>query len=162
MSTDFNITIDYDTRDDIDEQLLEAFAAYHPATGRSTTGKAQVIITVPGADVVQLLQTTAAIVAQQHHAPVLGVEVITTEEFDRRNGVRPLPELVSVSQAADIAGVSRQAILQRLESGSLAGTKVGTTWVVQRDHITGPKVTERILEQVRRDSNPEPARIVPS
>lgn len=40
---------------------------------------------------------------------------------------------------------SRRAILQRLESGSLAGTKVGNAWVVQRDHITGPAVTARLL-----------------
>lgn len=83
-TTDFNVTIECGTHADIDEQLIDAFAAYHPATGRSVAGNVEVVITVPASDVVQMLHTTAAIVAQQQHAPVVAVEVIRTKEFDRR------------------------------------------------------------------------------
>jgi excisionase family DNA binding protein len=47
-----------------------------------------------------------------------------------------MPELVSVTEAAERLGVSRQAVLQRLASGSLPGTKVGTTWAVQERALT--------------------------
>lgn len=150
MSTDFNVTIEYATREAIDEQLLNAFAPYHPATGRSAAGNVEVIITIPGTDVVQLLQTSAAIVAQQQHAPVVSVEVIRTADFDRRVGSQTLPELVSVTEAAELAGVSRQAILQRLESGTLSGSKVGNTWVVQRAHLMTryPNFSEAIQHEI--------------
>lgn len=135
MSTNHNVTIEYGTRADIDEQLLDAFSPYHPATGRSVTGNVQVVLTVPAEDVVQMLHTTAAIVAREMLAPVVAVEVITTDEFDRRIGLQPVPELLSVTEAAAVAGVSRQAILQRLESGSLPGRKVGTSWAVQANAV---------------------------
>ena len=60
-----------------------------------------------------------------------------TDEFDRRVGLASIPDLVSVTEAAALAGVSRQAILQRLEAGTLAGLKIGATWAVQREHLTG-------------------------
>lgn len=146
MSTEYNATIELDTRDDVDEHLLDALADYHPATGRGPFGHVQVIITLPAAGLGQAASTALAVVAAVTSASARALEVITAAEFDRRNGTRPMPELVSVSQAAEIAGVSRQAILQRLETGSLAGTRVGNAWVVRRDFITGPAVTARILD----------------
>ena len=38
MSTEYNATIELDTRDNVDERLLEAIADYHPATGRGPLG----------------------------------------------------------------------------------------------------------------------------
>lgn len=66
---------------------------------------------------------------------MVSVAVITTDEFDRRNGLQPLPELLSASEAARRAGVTRQAVLQRIESGSLAGTRIGNAWVLQADQV---------------------------
>ncbi|MEK8226712.1 helix-turn-helix domain-containing protein [Oerskovia sp. M15] len=74
---------------------------------------------------------TGAVRAALDGADVLALEVLPTAEFDQRNGLDPMPELVSVTEAAEELDVSRQAVLQRLESGSLPGTKVGKTWVVQ-------------------------------
>lgn len=134
MSTDYNATIEFDTPATASaaERVVDALSAYHPAAGRSDRGRLEVTLTVPAADFVQLMQTTVAITARAIDAPVLRVEFTPTEEFDRRQGLAPIPELVSVAEAAEILGVTRQAVQQRLESGSLPGRRVGKAWVIQR------------------------------
>ena len=134
---DYNARIEYQTREQLDEQLLDALATYSPATGRSTAGWLEVTITLPAVDLRQAASTALAVADAAGVAPVLALEVLPTDEFDARHGLAPLPELVSVTDAATLLQVSRQAILQRLESGSLRGQKVGKTWVVQRDHLGG-------------------------
>ena len=64
-------------------------------------------------------------------------EVLTTADFDRRLGVdvTQIPELVSVTEAAAALGVTRQAVLQRIESGSLPATRIGTAWAVPRSAV---------------------------
>ncbi|WP_019136139.1 helix-turn-helix domain-containing protein [Cellulomonas massiliensis] len=144
MATDYNVTLELDTRDGVDEQLLDALPGYAPATGRSPFGNVELILTVPARDLATAVQTATAVLAASPAAvDVLAVAATTTAEFDRRVGTAPMPALVSVTEAAAIAGVSRQAILQRLESGSLAGEKIGTTWVVQRDAVRAPRATPR-------------------
>jgi excisionase family DNA binding protein len=134
--TDYNARIEYATRDDVDDDLLDALAPYHPATGRGVRGHVAAIITLPAENLVQATRTALAVAEDAIAAEVLAIEVLPTAEFDARNGLDPLPELLSVTEAAERLGVSRQAVLQRLESGSLAGTKVGTTWVVQAAQVS--------------------------
>lgn len=45
---------------------------------------------------------------------------------------RHIPDLVSKAQAAEILGVSPQAVQKMIEKGRLAGAQVGTTWVFRR------------------------------
>ena len=130
VTTNYNATVELDTRENVDELLVEALAAYHPATGRSIVGNVQVTITVPGEDMVQVMQTTIAVLARALAAPVLSAEIMATVDFDRRLGMEPVPELLSVTQVAARLGVSRQAVLQRLDSGSLPGRRVGATWTI--------------------------------
>lgn len=130
MAIEYNATITLDTRNDVDELLLDALRRYHPATGRSPLGNVQVTITVSGEDIVQVLQTSVAVIARELRAPVLGADIMTTEEFDRRQGLEPVPELLSVVEAAARLGITRQAVLQRIEAGTLAATRVGKTWAV--------------------------------
>lgn len=135
--SDHNVEITLDTREPIDEQLLEQLAAYHPATGRDDVGRVLIILTLPAVDVAQAVQTGVAVVSRAHRAPALAAAAMRTEEFDRRHELgAPVPELVSVTQAAETLGVSRQAVLQRLESGTLPGQKVGSTWVVPASAVT--------------------------
>lgn len=129
---EFNARIEYQTREDIDDALLEALTEYGPATGRAERGWVEVYITVPATTLRQAFSTALAVAEAAVQVPVLAVEVLPTAEFDARNGLAPLPELVSVTEAAALLGVSRQAVLQRLESGSLPGRKVGNAWVIQR------------------------------
>ena len=128
----YTVTVELDTKDDVAEQVVDALGAYHAAAGRSDRGRLSVTMTTPAEDFVQAMQTTVAITAQAVHAPVLSVEIMSTDEHDRRLGLDPVPDLVSVPEAAQILGVTRQAVLQRLGSGSLPGRQVGHAWVIPR------------------------------
>jgi excisionase family DNA binding protein len=134
--TDYNARIEYATRDGDDDDLIDALAGYHPAIARAPRGWVEAIITLPAETLRQATTTALAIAevagrAALAGAEVLALEVLPTDEFDARNGLAPMPALMSVTEAAAELGVSRQAVLQRLEAGSLPGTKVGNAWVVQ-------------------------------
>ena len=138
MSTDSNIRAE--TTVPLDEKhtaaVLDALAAYHPAIGRSAFGRAEVIITLPAETVAQAAATaTAVIAAAIAPAELLGIDIATTADFDRRVGLEPLPELVSVTEAAAELGVTRQAVLQRIESGSLPATRIGTAWAIPQSAL---------------------------
>lgn len=45
---------------------------------------------------------------------------------------RQIPDLVSATEAADMLGVSRQAIQLMANNGQLLGAKAGKTWVFRR------------------------------
>ncbi len=45
---------------------------------------------------------------------------------------RHIPDLVSKAQAAEILGVSPQAVQQMVANGRLKGAQAGTTWVFRR------------------------------
>jgi excisionase family DNA binding protein len=141
MTTSYNAIIEFDlpmepTRA---ERLLDEMAAYHPATGRSLTGNLELTITMPGEDLGQVMRTTAALLAELD-LPAIRLEVMPTVEFDRRSWVQPVPELLSVTDAAKSLGVSRQAVLQRIEGGRLEASRIGNSWaipksVIERDFI---------------------------
>jgi excisionase family DNA binding protein len=44
-------------------------------------------------------------------------------------------ELVSVAQAAELLGITRQAVLKRIRAGRLPATKVGRNYVVPREAL---------------------------
>lgn len=135
--TEYNAHIEWATRSGDDDELVDALVDYHPAVSRGARGHVSAEITLPAESLRQAVTTALAIAengavrAALDGAEVLALEVLPTAEFDQRNGLDPMPELVSVTEAAEELDVSRQAVLQRLESGSLPGTKVGKTWVVQ-------------------------------
>lgn len=128
--SEFNVIIELPVRK-VDassaEQLLEQFAEYHPAIAVSPLGWAEATITVTAENLRQVIATALAVAGD-----VVSVQAMTTAEFDRRpvTAFEAMAELVSVTEYAQRAGTSRQAVLQRLESGTLAGRKVGTTWVL--------------------------------
>jgi excisionase family DNA binding protein len=143
--TEYNARIEWATRTG-DDDLVDALVDYHPAVSRSERGWVEATVTLP-AETLRQAATTALAIAEAASAAVLDgaavlvLEVLPTPEFDERNGLVPMPELVSTTEAAEKLGVSRQAVLQRLESGSLPGTKVGKTWVVQARALTRHNLT---------------------
>lgn len=106
----------------------ERLTAYHTVTAADPGGLTSVIITFP-ADTLAQATTTALAVTAFLGEPA-GIEVLATAEFDRRAGLLTVPDLLSVTEVAERLGVSRQAVLQRIESGSLQGIRVGSTWAV--------------------------------
>jgi excisionase family DNA binding protein len=141
MTTEYNATITLDRRlpatgaDPWAGDVIDKLVGFSPVVARDPNGQASVILTIPATDLRTAITTALALAADATHTELVGLEVIPTADFDRRNGLEPMPALVSVTEAAQLLGVTRQAILQRLESGSLPGEKVGNAWVVQRTAV---------------------------
>lgn len=144
--TKYNARFEYRTREPIDDRLIHALIDYHPATGRSPRGWAEVTITLPSESLRQATVTALALAEAALAVELLVLEVLPTDEYDARLGLAPLPEIVSVTEAAAKLRVSRQAVLQRLESGSLPGKKAGNTWVVHADALLTPEERRERLE----------------
>lgn len=132
MSTDYNAYIEIKTRQVDDDDLIDALAGYGPVVSRSERGWVAIDITVPATDLRQAFSTSLAIVEAATAHPVLAVEVMPTEEFDVRNGLAPLPSTMGVPEAAELLGISPQAVRKRLEAGTLAGHREGRDWRIQR------------------------------
>jgi excisionase family DNA binding protein len=55
-----------------------------------------------------------------------------------------IPDLVSKAEAADILGVSHQAVQQMIDKGRLRGAKIGSTWVFRRAAVNEMVNTEKL------------------
>lgn len=127
---DYNATITLSQRvstltEDATDEILDQFIDYAPALGAGPTGRAELVITVPAVGLQQAIRTVTALIA---NLPTVGLEVIPTVLWDEREAHGPLPLLCSVTEAAERLSVTRQAILQRIEAGSLPATRVGNGW----------------------------------
>lgn len=139
--TDYNARIELATRDDstLPDTLIDALPGYGPAVARSERGWVELHITFPAADLRQAATTALALVASATPLDVVALEVLTTAEFDARNGLAPTPEYLGVPDVARALGVSPQAVRQRIATGSIPATKKGRDWLVQRtivDNLT--------------------------
>lgn len=47
-----------------------------------------------------------------------------------------IPDLVSVTEAAELLGITRQAVLKMVSRDQLPGARIGTTYVFRRSVIT--------------------------
>ena len=117
--------------DDAIDDLMEALADYHPAVGDAPAcpGALNAVITLPAHTLAQAVSTASALAAQI--GDLVGIEVIPTRMWDRREGLKiDDVEFVGVSEAAIRLGITPQAVRDRITSGRLPGRKVGRTWVV--------------------------------
>lgn len=58
---------------------------------------------------------------------------------------------MSVAQAAAVLGISRQAVLKRIRSGRLEGTKVGRNFIVPRAALpAGAAASDPVLDEIVR------------
>lgn len=130
--TDYNAQVEWKTRDDIDAQLMTALDPYSPAIARSERGWVEAYYTLPADNLRQAITTALAVAEAAAAAEVLSIEVLPTAEFDARNGVEDAPETIGVPEAAEILGVSPQAVRQRLAAGSLPARREGRDWRIQR------------------------------
>lgn len=134
---DYNCTLTLEATkltEEVGDDLIEAFVDYHPAAGMGRAGRVEVVLTLPAESARQAI-TTALALAAATNLVVIGVEAIPTDLWDERASAVEVPELLSVNQAADLLGVTRQAVSQRLDSGSLRGVRVGKVWVIPRANL---------------------------
>jgi excisionase family DNA binding protein len=60
-------------------------------------------------------------------------------------------EFVSVAQAAELLGVTRQAVLKRIRTGRLQAAKVGRNYIVPREAIApSPAAGDPVLDEIVR------------
>ena len=108
------------------ELVMTRLERYAPACYPTPEGRLMVTITLPVEGVLAAADLGSAVLGRAG-LEVCRLSVVPTEEFDR---YVDLGELVSVSDAAAVLGVSRQAVLQRISSGSLPAVKVGDQWIL--------------------------------
>jgi excisionase family DNA binding protein len=123
---------DFDT-DHVDT-LMDLFDVYEGAVARSLAGRVELLLTVPAANLRQA-STTVLAVAQAAGDTAVVLELLSTDEFYGRTLATPVPDLLSVTDAAESLGVSGQRVRQLLEDGKLAGVKIGATWSVLRTAV---------------------------
>lgn len=136
---EYNLDIELEERlDDMTEQraddLIDALADFHGVVSRSLTGRAQVTITVLAETLRQAVATGLAVVADAGGRPC-AVAAMPTEEYDRRAGLAPLPDLLTVPQAAELLGTTRQAVQQRIDAGTLPARQYGRQWLLTRGAV---------------------------
>lgn len=149
-STSYNLIIDTGLQDaigqrsnDVDRNvvsdLMDHYADYHPAVAISPYGSFEVTITVQAESARQAFSTGMALATSwlSTREP-LTLTVMPTKEFDRRlqAPTERLPRLLSVTEVAERLGVSRSAVQQRIDSGSLPATKIGKTWGVPESAVS--------------------------
>lgn len=78
---------------------------------------------------------------------------MSSDSFDRRSGFEPIPDLVSLAEAATMLGTSRQAVQQQVDRGNfVTAKKIGSTWA-----IAHAEVAARVREPEEPLSNPAEA-----
>jgi len=143
--TMYNAAVEVATRQATTEAALDAamerLSPFHASVGVGPRGWASARISLLGETLAQAAAAAVALVeAAFDGAPALVAEVMTEAEFDIREGWQTLPELVSVTEVAQLLGVSRQRVLQRIEAKTLPATRVGRDWVIARAALGGAEV----------------------
>lgn len=135
----WNAVVEFDhtyTGDDTDEGIIEAFAEWHVAVGRSASGRIEAVLSIPSENLKQASLTALSLLSQSSGLPdAVGLNVLRSDEYDKINGLAPVPPLVSVTEAAIILGVTRQRVLQMIHDERLHGIKVGNGWALLRTEI---------------------------
>lgn len=132
----FNVVAELDASFDEDtaEALLDPIADYSGGAYRSELGHAEVVFTIP-AEGIRQATSTALAVLETYPWPLHSLRVLPTDDFDRLIEAIDVPPLVSVQEAADALGISRQAVLKAITTGSLPAIRVGSTWIVRESAV---------------------------
>ncbi|MEJ5946140.1 helix-turn-helix domain-containing protein [Pseudokineococcus basanitobsidens] len=125
------------------DTVLDTLRPYRPVLGRSAYGRLEVIATLPATDLPQATRTAMAVLADVRRPdssplPAYSLEVLPTHAFDHRTRFVDVPPLLSVPEAAAALGISRQAVLKRIETGALPASRIGSVWAVAAAAMPSP------------------------
>jgi len=129
--TSYNVEIELALRENTEEitdEIIDRYEGLSAVVSTSMRGWLSVIVSVDTKTLQQAITIALGLTAW----PVVTVHGMTSKEFDRRveRDIMELPELMSIPEVAAKLGTSRQAVHQRIESGSLPARRVGRAWVV--------------------------------
>src|SRR4051812_8471761 len=98
--------------------LMDALAAYGVAVGSGPHNRVTVILSLPATDLLQAVMPAVAVTERASGSHVVAIgDVMPTEDFHARSGLEPIPALASVSEAAEILGVSKPRVNQMISEG---------------------------------------------
>lgn len=106
--------------------LIAQLPGLSASAGPDDYGRLGVTFTLDTDEIVDAIQQAIQLLAAYD---VRGLEAIPTDDFDLRSsgGLE-----MSVSEAARELGISRQAVLKRIQAGTMPASKVGQTYVLPR------------------------------
>lgn len=115
------------TADEVDA-VMDRLAGYPVSLSVTPRGYRAARITLPADNLAAA--STAALLAVTHGYGMgldgaVYVEVMSEAEADLREGTLEVPDLIGVTEAAQIHGVSPQRVRQMIEEGKLAAHRVG-------------------------------------
>lgn len=127
--TDYNVMLDLGTREPgaVD---LDPFAPYSGVLGGTPLGTVELILTVPAARIDQAVVTATGALWRELGIEPRAVRALSTEDFDTGFDVLDATTTITVAQAAELLGVTPSAVRQRLNAGTLSGTRTGRDWTV--------------------------------
>jgi hypothetical protein len=131
---EFSVTMTITTDERLTEEVLFDVAAIGgAASGEAGGHDLSTTMTVQADDVLAAASGGLAKVETISPGAPVAVEVLTIEEADRRLAGPAFPELVGLSEIADILGVTRQRVskLRNLQSfpGTVAELRAGSVWL---------------------------------
>ena len=145
--TEYNLDVTVDglpTTEDIVDDIIDRLASFGVAVGNDDYRRIVITITIDSTSIARASQAGIALVEQalaEIGGEIVGALVLPTSEFDVNVGITSRPAMLSVSETANRLGVTRQAVLQRLQRGTLRGRRVGKTWVVAAVDAANPDTT---------------------
>lgn len=117
------------TEDEIDA-LMDRLSAFHVTVGESIRRNPQITLTIDGATLAAASQAAHSLIESADSRVIASSQIMFTHDFDKTGGVLEVPPLLSVSEVAERLGITRQAVMKRITTGSLPATKIGNAWVV--------------------------------
>ena len=123
---------DRDEADALVDRLMDEVEVYGGTVAQTHRGRVELIITVPAHSMRQAIATALAVSTAAGYPEPFALEVLPTVEYHRRVDDAPVPPLLSVTQAAELLGVTRARVQQLIDGGQLAAVKVGEQWAVVR------------------------------
>lgn len=134
MSQQYVLEVETSERDDdVADTWIDALAPWHGSVSTGPTGTFVITVSVPAENLAQACATGLAVVSRL--AAPAAVTVLPQSWRDEREGWSRVPELVSVAEAADLLGVSRQRVLRMVHRGRQPATRVGTVYGIPRGAI---------------------------
>jgi excisionase family DNA binding protein len=113
------------------DALMDAISDYHGTVSQHPRGWVTLRITLPAENLTQATRTAITLAEHTTQASALRCDTMLEEEFDLRNGFDAAPELITVSEAARVLNITRQAVLKQINDGKWkTARRVGRDWTL--------------------------------
>ncbi|MFD6356747.1 helix-turn-helix domain-containing protein [Nocardia tengchongensis] len=129
--TEYNVVVELAISaadlDQVDDELLDAFATHHPTAAGSLLDRVELTLTLTAATLWEATDQARELLTGRE---ILSLRVLSAADYEKVAGLGWMPELLSVTEAAERTGRSRTRIQQLIDAGELSATKAGKTWLI--------------------------------